>query len=227
MARLIGQGSANFVELSGARGRVSAVAVVASEDPSSAYRWALQVDATTRERGTVQVGRLVTVPPAMFRGLPGANIERAAGRVVALAACPDAVSWKVTGRVLYAVDGAPLSAAILDLTLTAFEFAVTAQGLVVVNADAVGGPELATATAAQVVVPAAVPTLLAPYDVDRARLVVSNAGAGDLNIGPTPSANVADYYRVPTNQQTEVPGHRPLWAFSVAGTTASTFVQGY
>lgn len=227
MARLIGEGAGQFVELSGARGRVSAVAIVVSEDPASRYRWALSVDATTRERGTVRVGRLLTVPPAWFLGLPGATSGRAAGRVVALAACPDAVSWKVTGRVTQALDGAPLADALLDVTLTAFEFAVTATGLVPVNADAIGGPELATSTSGQIVVPAGVPTLLAPYDVDRARILVSNAGGGDLHIGAIPSANVTDFYLLPATQQFDAVGHRPLWAFSVAGTTASTFVQGY
>jgi len=227
MARLVGEGNANFVELAGARSRVSAVAIICSEDTSSAYRWNLQVDATTRERGTVRVGRLLTVPPSMFAGLPGLRTARSAGRVVALAACPDAVSWKVTGQVVQSLDGAPLSAAVLDCTLTAFEFAVTATGLVPVNADAIGGPELAVSASGRVTVPAGVPTLLVPFNGDRARLLVSNAGAGDLNVGATPSANVADYYLIPTNQQFEAAGHRPLWAFSVAGTTASVFEQGY
>lgn len=227
MARMVGQGSANFVEMSGAPGRVSAVAVVCSEDPASGYRWSLAVDATTRERGTVRVGRILSVPPAMYSGLPGALVGRAAGRVVALAACPNAVSWKVTGAIAYAVDNAPLASAVLDVTLTAFEYAVTATGLVPVNADAIGGPELATATAARVVVPAGVPTLLAPLDEDRARLLVSAAAPGDLNVGPAPSANVADYYAIPTGQQFDVQGHRPLWAYSVAGTTASFYAQGY
>lgn len=227
MARLIGQGNANFVELSGASGRVSAVAVVCSEDPASAWRWNLAIDATTRERGTVRVGRLLTVPPAWFAGLPGADVSRASGRVVAIAACPDAVSWKVTGDVIENNAGQPLSSAILDVTLTAFEYAVTATGLVPVNADAIGGPELATATARQVTLAANVPTLLVGYDVNRARVLVSNAGAGDLNVGPRNSGNVTDFYRIPAGQQFEAAGHRPLYALSVAGTTATIWTQGY
>lgn len=227
MARMVGEGGANFVELAGARSRVSAVAIVCSEDPASRFRWNLQVDATTRERGTVRVGRLLTVPPAMFEGLPGVRLARSAGRVIALAACPDAVSWKVTGQVVQSLDAAPLADAVLDVTLTAFEFAVTATGLVPVNADAIGGPELATATSRQLVIAAGVPTLLVPYDADRARMLVSNAGGGDLNVGATPSANVTDYYQIPTGQQWDYIGHRPVWAFSVVGTTATIWTQGY
>lgn len=228
MARFIGRGNQNFVELAGAASRVSAIGVILSEDPASSYRWELAIDATTRERGTTRVGRMISVPPAAFDGLPGAVQRRSSGRLVAIAACPNAVSWKVTGTVIRALDGtSPLDAAILDCTLVAFEYSPISQGLIAVNADALGGPELAEQTAAQVAIPAGVATLIADYDADRAQLLISNAGAGDLNVGPTPSANVVDYYRVPTGQQYETRAHRPVWAFSVAGTTASFFSTRY
>lgn len=228
MARFIGRKSASFVELSGQQGRVSTIAVVLAEKGDSRIRWDLQIDATTLERGTTRVGRVLSIPPSYFVGLPGAAAQRSASRVVAIATCANATSWKVTG-VPRLSDIAPGDdEPIADCTITAVHAPVSVDGVAPVYAD-VTGIEHADGVAFQVGLNPGVPTLIAPYSADRARLVVScpDTPAVPLAIGFSPSVLLQNYFVIPAGQTFDTETRRPVWALSIAGANASVWTEGY
>lgn len=228
MARFIGRRNTSFAELSGQQGRVSTIAVVFAEKGESRIRWDLQIDATTLERGTVRVGRVLSIPPAYFQGLPGAATLRAASRVVAIATCANATSWKVTG-VPRLSDIAPgEDEPIADCTITAIHAPVSVDGVVPVYAD-VTGIEHADGAAFQVALVAGAPTLIAPYSADRARLVVSCADTPGtaIGLGFSASNNPLDYFTVPPGQTFDTRTRRAVWALSTAGANASMWIEGY
>jgi len=229
MARLIGRKPTSFAELSGQTDRVSTVAIILSERGDSRIRWDLQIDATTLERGTVRVGRVLTIPPSYFITQPGGAVERAASRVVAIATCAQATSWKVVGTPR-AIDVAPTDPEpIADCTITAMHAPISIDGVVPVYADTTG-VEHADGVSGQLAVPPGVATLIAPYSPDRAVMRVSCADAPSVPIlvGFTPSVLAQDYFVVPPGDIFETETKRAVWAFSpLAGYNIATWIESF
>lgn len=243
MARFLGAGAQNFCELEGTGGRTASVAVTLIEPPESVVRWQLTIEATTMERGTVRLGRVLTVPPRALVGSTGAAAAgvtpRSPSRVVAIATCVGAVSWKVAGRAtstLLAPTGDPnvaptpdaLVRAVADCTITPSPFGLSVDGVQAVNADswpsqAPEGIDVATSTTA--IVPGTV--LVAQDDRQRVGLRVRNVGAAPVWLASYALTNAAEGFELPAGAAFDGPGYRrALWAFALVATTLSVMTEG-
>jgi hypothetical protein len=219
-------------------GPASSVAIVLNELRGLA-RWELQIDAVHEGRGQARVGRILTVPFQAYVESYAAQVRQASVRIVAIATCPGAREWRVTGRALpWSPPGydpaaatppfdpvVELAAARAEVQITPIVNPTSAPGVQLVNASApTDVPETATVEGQQVAVGAAAQLVL-PEDPDRLRAYLRVVGNVDVFLGAANVAVATGLRLASTDPALPWISRRPLWAVSAGGAQLSLSVD--
>lgn len=213
---------------------IPSVAILVS-DARQPYlvRWDLEVGAYTDGRGWSRIGRVLTVPPALGT-VYGSSRVASVARMVALASCPGARAWRVTGRAVPLDIGgatsavpfdpaADVAAAQADVLITPYDVASAAIGVEPVDAELHGSPVVTIATT-QIAVAAVAAQVLAEDEL-RLRAVLRVAAGGPVFIGNNAVTAANGLALFATDPPYDYDPRRPLFAISPAGATLSVLTE--
>jgi hypothetical protein len=224
----------NQAEIDGQGAELPGIAVLVSDRAPQLVRWDLEIGALTDGRGWTRVGRVLTVPPALATVYAVPRVASAA-RVVALASCPGAKRWRVTGRAV-PLDTNGTSPAIVfdpvvvlreaqaDVLVSPYDVATGAIGVEPVEAELRGSP-VVTVSTFQVAV-AAVATQVLPEDELRLRAWLRVVAGGPVFLGPNTVTGANGLALFLGDPPWEYDPRRPLFAADpAAAAVLSVMVQ--
>lgn len=197
-------------------------------------RWELLVDVTTGEGVKSRLGRVLTLPP-VFNSIDGSTTGTATpapslgnvppSRIAAIAWCPGALGWRVTGRAiqLSEEDGAiAAGVAQCDVTLASHHWpdgAPAEPGVWPVNPMGNGGGRPIARYSASTITVGAAPLTVLPEDGDRVRAILDNVGTNDLLIGG--ATDIPGGYRLRAGRSITIIGQRAVAAVEAAAASPS------
>lgn len=236
MAKFFGNSApgTNSADFDGGGAELPSCAILVSDRAPQLARWDLEIGAYTAAKGWTRVGRVLTVPPALA-AVYGVPRVASAARVVALASCPAALRWRVTGHAV-ALDTNGTDAAIAfdpvavirdaqaDVLISPYDVATGALGVQPVEAELKGSP-VVTVTTFQIAV-AAVATQVLPEDEQRLRAWLRVVAGGPVFLGPNTVTGGNGLALTVTDPPWEYDPRRPLFAADpAAAATLSVMVQ--